>query len=694
MCGILFRLYPKLLPTSVTQPQSTPEVLRLSRATFDACSVWSHLSMMVARRGPDVQKTVNWTLEDGKNGPVHASLFSSVLHLRGLDPVQQPLVDKASGSLFCWNGELFNEETGMQVDEQSSDTSILFDTIQQKCSSDDASFKDSLLSVLSTLRGPWSILFYHSPSSTLYFGRDVLGRRSLVVHFPNQALVVDNSENSDSVVSDPGFWISSVAGCIQERTSGDVESADIGDNSSEVSSNDDAWWGDGPEFWHELPADGIYSVCLKDLDLFAGKEEFKRHLVHHPWQFSSQSSECLISPTNPFLNASIPTPSDLPNYKQLENPVENVEIPPPVTEPSETALKEFTRLLSASVSARVETITQQCRMHNVEQEPLGVLFSGGLDCMVLAALAAKNLPPGSPIDLLNVAFDNPRVRRAAADAAVLQAKREKKAMKKGKGGGAIPTQDIDQTATEKESNAKLSNEGDKGQYPSHLFSVPDRKTGLKGYEELKRTFPDTLWRFVEIDIEFEEAQRLKPWIMGLVNPLESVMDLSIALAFWFASRGRGAIVNCSGDRIPYETKAKVLLSGLGADEQLGGYNRHRKHFDISGWEGLLHELQKDVSRISKRNLGRDDRIVSDHGREIRFPYLSEALISHLSSIPVHIKTDPRLPRGVGDKLLLRQLAQSLGLNRASLEVKRAVQFGARTAKMTDGREKGTTGVTF
>jgi asparagine synthetase B (glutamine-hydrolysing) len=51
----------------------------------------------------------------------------------------------------------------------------------------------------------------------------------------------------------------------------------------------------------------------------------------------------------------------------------------------------------------------------------------------------------------------------------------------------------------------------------------------------------------------------------------------------------------------------VLLSGLGADEQLAGYSRHRTTFQIGGWKALEDELAMEMNRISKRNLGRDDR---------------------------------------------------------------------------------------
>lgn len=78
----------------------------------------------------------------------------------------------------------------------------------------------------------------------------------------------------------------------------------------------------------------------------------------------------------------------------------------------------------------------------------------------------------------------------------------------------------------------------------------------------------------------------KQRIIDRMFPLNTVMDLSIAMAFWFASRGRGVI----NDTIEYESHARVLISGLGADEQLGGYSRHREAFRQGSWEKLIIEV--------------------------------------------------------------------------------------------------------
>ena len=207
-----------------------------------------------------------------------------------------------------------------------------------------------------------------------------------------------------------------------------------------------------------------------------------------------------------------------------------------------------------------------------------------------------------------------------------------------------------------------------------------------------------------MNVEYVDAMKWKQTIMDLMYPLSTVMDLSIAMAFWFASRGIGRLYdplssnsdegsssfNDAKEEGEYISTARVLLSGLGADEQFGGYSRHRKAFDKGGWDQLADEIFLDVGRISLRNLGRDDRIISSHGKEVRTPFLDENVFGYLSSLPVYIKTDPRFDRAVGDKILLRLVAQGLGLSRAAVEAKRAVQFGARTAKMDlDGsKQKG------
>ncbi|XP_063963120.1 uncharacterized protein LOC129271927 [Lytechinus pictus] len=285
---------------------------------------------------------------------------------------------------------------------------------------------------------------------------------------------------------------------------------------------------------------------------------------------------------------------------------------------------------------------------------VGVLFSGGLDSIVLAALADRYVPDDQPIDLFNVAFEQRNITHQTNS--------------KGR----------------KKKDPKL---------PKKSFDVPDRLTGISGLEELRAISPSRKWNFVEIDVTLEELQAMRSeHLCHLIYPQDTVLDDSIGCAIWFAARGLGRLINPRPHRAncleeSYNSPAKVVLVGMGADEQLAGYSRHRSKFKSEGWRGLLEEIKMEVDRISARNLGRDDRVISDHGRESRLPYLDEDVVSFLNSLPINLKADLNLPRGVGEKLLLRVAAQRLGLGASSKLPKRAIQFGSRIAKLENNREK-------
>ncbi len=298
---------------------------------------------------------------------------------------------------------------------------------------------------------------------------------------------------------------------------------------------------------------------------------------------------------------------------------------------------ELFRLLSDAVRRRV-------RVPAVPRDtaPVLVLFSGGLDSTVLAALVDLHLPPHCPIDLVNVAF--PATPRAT--------------------------------------------KGPPGQ--QSFDTAPDRLAAVTSLGDLRAISPQREWRLIFADISAEELQQFREHVIQLMYPAHTVMDLSIAASLWFAARGQGYIYRAEqpSDRSAvYCSTARIVLSGLGADECLGGYSRHRAAALRSELD-LTRELERDVARLWYRNCGRDDRLVSDHGRELRIPFLDERVMSYLTSLPVNERMNMSEGAGVGDKKLLRQLALSLGLKHAAQLAKRAIQFGSNIARLNK-EQKGT-----
>lgn len=122
------------------------------------------------------------------------------------------------------------------------------------------------------------------------------------------------------------------------------------------------------------------------------------------------------------------------------------------------------------------------------QARVAVLFSGGIDSTVLTLLAHKydhplffaclvnfncyhrHIPLNEPIDLLNVAFENPRKIQSAAES---QLSKQQKRARKQKTDTSGPTV-----------------------RPSYM--VPDRVSGLQELEELKLLCPERLWNFVSV----------------------------------------------------------------------------------------------------------------------------------------------------------------------------------------------------
>ncbi|KXH67141.1 asparagine synthase [Colletotrichum salicis] len=522
----------------------------------------------LCNRGPDHLGEARCQTSGGSGSPVFLTLTSTVLALRGDQVTQQPFRDASSGSVLCWNGEAW-KIVGEPV--QGNDGEAIF-ALLIAASSRDAP-EDGVLHVLRSIEGPFAFVYFDATSSRLFYGRDRLGRRSLLL----------NGEG--------GIRLSSIS----ESTSSS---------------------------WAEVEADGIYVVDLASWD---GESLGS----NSPRSWTPGETETVLNIG--VFNMALPS-SGVQSLSAVS--------------PSVQAVRQQ---MTESLKLRVLNVPEPPAHDAGNDTRVAVLFSGGLDCTILARMASDLIPSDQGIDLINVAFENPRLAAKADNSP-----------------GA----------------------------PSLYEACPDRITGRKSFAELTAVCPARSWRFIAVDVPYQEVLEHRSQVISLMYPHNTEMDLSIAYALYFAARGIGMSQSSPSDStVQYATPARVLLSGLGADELFGGYVRHTTAFSRRGYPGLLEELKLDVSRLGKRNLGRDDRAMSHWSREVRFPFLDEQFVKWAIECPVWEKCDfafSEAESGVDpEKRALRLLAKDLGMGAVAQEKKRAIQFGSRTAKMESGKTKGT-----
>jgi asparagine synthetase B (glutamine-hydrolysing) len=719
-----------------------------------------HVPDRIRFRGPDHVAIYEWTIQISLSSWLHVSMAASVLHMQGDILVEQPVSIPGGGvsaqeqNCLAWNGELYDTIYG-------SDTQAVVDLVCQKPAGLDVS--EWLAAEMYNYPGPWALLLFNPVDCTVHFGRDFIGRRSLVLsHTPTSICI--------SSVSVPAH------ACCEEVRPGIVRTLQL--------------------------------KTMKTTAAFSCKRQKHYRRASHAW--ASFPIVCHNLLHNGLLEKGIQTTlresaagalemaaSALLQHlsRAVQRRVRAGTVGPGPSPPGIT--NEIVRVGGIRVS--------QASLRSVENDMgqparVAVMFSGGIDCMLCAALAHLHVPIEETIDLITVAF-----AQTEHDAAIL-----------------------------------------------HVDS-PDRSAAMLGLSELQRSSPGRIWRLICVNEDLQSLRDMQTTVMQLNSPRDSAMDFSIAAALWAGARGIGW-VRCDGQNLPaiepagepsfacslplslaaagigneyschasslfdqavsvgtehaatlqddaagtrnpivkdtvpadhtamaaeteaigcsaastasddysstkgtecgaihrmqlpscvpeqffqssvcaydhaccyapsgaataatsaattetcaldengfkyalVRSAARVVLLGMGADEQCGGYGRHLTAFNkgreilkgsgkrsTPGWQALHDEMDMDVQRIWQRNLGRDDRVVSDHGREARFPFLDEDVCKLLAELPLPLLTEPRLERGFGDKRIIRLAGAMIGLENSSRLVKRAIQFGSRVARVTN-----------
>lgn len=196
-----------------------------------------HLRRSLINRGPDHIGRLERRISLPSVAPdfgIALTFTSTVLALRGDHVAKQPFQHANSDSVLCWNGEAWKID-GQVV--SGNDGEAIFARIVQ-CEGSTA--EDRQMHIVNNLRkiqGPFAFVFYDSVSQCLYFGRDRLGRRSLLMREEPDGQTLSFSSLADNPASG----------------------------------------------WEEVQANGIYSVHFRPASSGEKPISLSHHISRHEW---------------------------------------------------------------------------------------------------------------------------------------------------------------------------------------------------------------------------------------------------------------------------------------------------------------------------------------------------------------------------------------------------------------------------
>lgn len=107
MCGILFSLASENHSIDNEEWETLKELNKRRGKLLLYWILFKGVSCSSFILGPDCQNLHRLTTRGISQQNVHLQFYSTVLHLRGPEPVLQPRVNALSGNTLCWNGEIF-----------------------------------------------------------------------------------------------------------------------------------------------------------------------------------------------------------------------------------------------------------------------------------------------------------------------------------------------------------------------------------------------------------------------------------------------------------------------------------------------------------------------------------------------------------------------------------------------------------
>ncbi|KRY84986.1 Calcineurin subunit B type 1 [Trichinella pseudospiralis] len=453
--------------------------------------------------------------------------------------------------------------------------------------------ENGFIEVVQQLEGPWAMIYYDARCKTLSFGRDCFGRRSLVITEESDPHQLNETHPYLTICTRKPLCTSEKAKCFS------------------------------------LPPGNVFTVKLEDLSyeifcLAPALVDLNFRLFNHVGEAPLKATEIRITMKREplFTLNSATSTHEMP---VMNFPTDQELVLQQFTLEHEDILHQFWQHFKTAVQRNLHGFAWNQPTPTDRQYSLSVLFSGGVDSLLVCAALGQLLAQGSEVHLFNVSFSNADCRTVSAD----------------------------------------------------------RIAGQQGYELLRQQYPTIKWNWTEIDVTSDQWASIRQTIVQqLLHPSDTVMDDSIGCALWFAG-------HCSASSAAAAGGAEKLFIGSGADELFGGYMNHRTTFTRhGGQQALQRTLEDELRMIGQRSLGRDDRVLDRPWRTTHAPFLDEPFVVWVNQLPLQWKVDLRYPRGLGEKLIIRAALWKLGFNPSCFLCKRAIQFGSNVVKLQDKKLLG------
>jgi asparagine synthase (glutamine-hydrolysing) len=167
-------------------------------------------------------------------------------------------------------------------------------------------------------------------------------------------------------------------------------------------------------------------------------------------------------------------------------------------------------------------------------------------------------------------------------------------------------------------------------------------------------------------VDVEDVRKYLPLVLDAIEEF-NIMKIGVGMPAYIAAE------------MAHEDNLKVMLSGQGADELFGGYNRYLRFYQEKG-ERAQEDLIDDILNLYHVNLQRDDAVTMANSIELRVPYLDHDIINIAMNIPMRYKINKK--DDTLRKCILREVGAELGVPEEIVKrPKKAAQYGSGIHKM-------------